>query len=169
MRTIFGPVCRNETKSSERLGREQVELFVDPDDLTSRATGICIDTIRQCDDPVLKNTCCIAGNPARKKRFSSNDDCSTSDNKAAVTQEKGKRGRRTRNASESKVLLSCHEYRFFFLGTDEELNRIFKTKEASEVMCASGAAIMPNHRLLEETPKSRKSYEFEVGFKLHPK
>ncbi|KAL6727030.1 hypothetical protein Aduo_008945 [Ancylostoma duodenale] len=148
MRTIFGPACRNETKSSEsfsrdhicdqarsiiarmrmffraygkdieRLGREQVELFADPDDLTSRATGICIDTIRQCDDPVLKNTCSIAGNPVRKKRLLSYDDCSTSDNKAAVTQEKGKRGRRPRNASENK---------------DEELSGIFKTKEAREI------------------------------------
>ncbi|EYC08303.1 hypothetical protein Y032_0066g3688 [Ancylostoma ceylanicum] len=136
-----------------RLGREQVELFADPDELTSRATGISIDTIRECDDPVLRNSCCIAGNPARKKRFrlSSNDGCSTSVNKAAVTQEKGKRGRRPRNAAENK---------------NEKLSRIFKTKEANELVCANGAGDVPNYRILEETPKSRKSYEVEDRFRI---
>ncbi|EYC08302.1 hypothetical protein Y032_0066g3688, partial [Ancylostoma ceylanicum] len=183
MRTILGPAFRNETRSSEglskdhiceqarsiiarmrmffraygkdmeRLGREQVELFADPDELTSRATGISIDTIRECDDPVLRNSCCIAGNPARKKRFrlSSNDGCSTSVNKAAVTQEKGKRGRRPRNAAENK---------------NEKLSRIFKTKEANELVCANGAGDVPNYRILEETPKSRKSYEVEDRFRI---
>ncbi|KAK6742927.1 hypothetical protein RB195_010289 [Necator americanus] len=54
-------------KDIERLVRGRFELFNDPDKWTSRATGINIDTVRQCVDPV-PNASCIAGGKLVERR-----------------------------------------------------------------------------------------------------
>ncbi|KAK6742929.1 hypothetical protein RB195_010289 [Necator americanus] len=55
------------TEFLRRLVRGRFELFNDPDKWTSRATGINIDTVRQCVDPV-PNASCIAGGKLVERR-----------------------------------------------------------------------------------------------------